>query len=261
MDGLARINIELTSRCNKACWMCGRRQIEKDNLNIEWGDMPFDMLIRIAYQLPIHVVVQLHNNGEPLLYAKLGKAIRLFKHQITALDTNGKLLVRQADEIIDNLDSLSLSVFERDDEAEEQYEIFEKFMKIKGNRKPMIVVRVMGDVDISRYKQYDVIVARRLIHSPMGSFNYLKKSPTVPETGICQDFLHHLAIDRFGDVSMCVRFDPNRLGVFGNINRENLEDVWNGKLRREWLNKHIEGKRKDIPLCSICDYWGVPTGE
>lgn len=263
MDGLARINVELTSRCNKNCWMCGRRQMEKDNPDVEWGDMPFDMLECISNQLPDNIIVQLHNNGEPLLYPRLGDAIRLFDRQITALDTNGKLLTKRADIILYYLDSLSLSVFENDEEAEQQYLIFKEFMYIRSarERSPVIVIRALGDVDVSRYEKFDVIIVRRLLHSPMGSFNYRRKRPTVPEIGICQDFLHHLAIDRHGDVSMCVRFDPNRLGVLGNIKKDKLEDIWNGKLRRAWFEKHLEGKRDEIPLCSICHYWGIPTGE
>ena len=29
LNGLGNINIELTSRCDKSCWMCGRRKVEK----------------------------------------------------------------------------------------------------------------------------------------------------------------------------------------------------------------------------------------
>ena len=28
----------------------------------------------------------------------------------------------------------------------------------------------------------------------------------------------------------------------------------------DWLQKHIRGQRHLIPLCSQCEYWGVPTG-
>ena len=85
-------------------------------------------------------------------------------------------------------------------------------------------------------------------------------NPTIPEIGICLDFLNHLAISKDGDVSICVRFDPKHLGVLGNIKECSLEDLWNSPLRLKWKKAHMEGRRKDIPLCSYCQFWGVPTG-
>ena len=103
------------------------------------------------------------------------------------------------------------------------------------------------------------LLIRRVLHSPMGSFNY-KKNPTIPEIGICLDFLNHMAINREGKVSICVRFDPKGLGVIGDANKEKLEDIWSSPKRMEWLALHKKGERGGIPLCSYCEFWGVPTG-
>jgi len=76
MHGLSGINIELTSRCNKSCHMCGRRKEEAQYPDIanNRGDMPFEMLERIESQIPPGVFIQLHNNGEPLLYPQFAGA-------------------------------------------------------------------------------------------------------------------------------------------------------------------------------------------
>lgn len=263
LHGLTTVNVELTSRCNKKCWMCGRRKIEKDypELTLNYGDMDFELVKNIAKQLPPNIVVQLHNNGEPLLYPRFGEAVKLFKRQIRNIDTNGKLLVKKSDEIIDNLDTLAISVIENDDESDEQYEIINEFLKIKGDRKPFTLLRINGNVNLERYKKLNLPIATRILHAPMGSFNYAKRSPTIPEIGICLDFLNHLSINKDGDVSICVRFDPKRLGVIGNVNKKPLEKIWNSPLRLKWLQYHKEGKRKKIPLCSYCHFWGVPTSN
>lgn len=41
LNGLGTINIELTSRCNKNCWMCGRRKVDREypELALNYGDM------------------------------------------------------------------------------------------------------------------------------------------------------------------------------------------------------------------------------
>ncbi|NQT66888.1 MAG: SPASM domain-containing protein [Actinobacteria bacterium] len=260
--GLININIELTNRCNKNCWMCGRRKIDREypELALKYGDMDFELVKKISEQVPPGIVVQLHNNGEPLLYPYFGKALDLFKKNITNIVTNGKLLVQKADEIIDKLDTLSISVFENDEESKEQYRIIEKFLKIKGSKKPFTSLRLIGEVDDKKYKELNILIIRRVLHSPLGSFNYKKLKPTIPEIGICLDFLNHLAINKNGDVSICVRLDPKKLGVIGNINDRALLEIWNDKKRLEWKNYHILGQRNKVPLCSFCHYWGVPTG-
>ena len=260
--GLSAVNVELTNRCNKKCWMCGRRKVERDypELTLKYGDMDFSLVEKIAGQLPPNIVVQLHNNGEPLLYPRLGEAISLFNDQITSFDTNGKLLLEKAHEIIGNVDTIAISVIESDPEADEQYEIIKEFLRMKGDASPHVVLRLNGNVDSYRFDQFNVTVARRVLHAPMGSFGYRKKQPTVPEIGICLDFLHHMAINKDGEVSICVRFDPERVGVTGNANKQPLAEIWCGEKRMSWLKYHKQGKRENIPLCSHCEFWGVATG-
>ena len=260
-NGLTTVNVELSSRCNKNCWMCGRRKIEREHpeIAIKYRDMEFELVKSIAKQLPEGIVVQLHDNGESLLYPRFGDAAKLFNKQIKCLDTNGKLIVEKADEIIDNLDTLTISTFEGDEEAEEQYDLIKKFLRIKGNKKPNVIIRCLGNRALDRYKELGCIIATRILHSPMGSFKY-RKNPTVPEIGICLDLLSHMDIKRDGKVSICVRFDPHGLGVIGNCTMTPLVDIWNSPKRREWLKYHIEGKRDRVPLCSSCEFWGVPTG-
>lgn len=282
LNGLSVVNIELTSRCNKNCWMCGRRKLEKKYPNlVNWGDMELKLAHNISSVLPEGIIVQFHSNGEPLLYNHLQEVLKKYNKQIRCLDTNGKLLIEKANEIINNLDTLTISVIENDPEGDDQYKIVKKFLKIKGNRKPFMVYRLLGDVGklesnngsldefdftnkeykrmIRWYKLPGLIVTRTL-HNPMGSFGY-KKEVTIPEHGICLDLLSHLVIDRFGDVSFCVRFDPNKFAVLGNLNKTSLESMWNSNKRKELIKEHILGNRKTNPLCAQCGYWGCPTGS
>lgn len=261
--GLSCINVELTSRCNKDCWMCGRRKVDKDypDLVLDYGDMDFGLVSKIAAQIPENVVVQFHRDGEALLYPCFGEAVKLFKNQVKNIVTNGKLIVKKADEIIDNLDTMSISIFENDTEADQQLELIKEFLKIKGKRKPYTTLRLIGNVDAGKYEKFNALIIKRAIHAQMGSFNYRKRNPTIPEIGICWDFLYHPCISRKGEVSICVRFDPKGVGVIGDINKESLEEIWNSKKRMEWLELHKQGRRDKIPLCSYCHYWGIPTSS
>lgn len=261
--GLANVNVELTSRCNKDCWMCGRRERDKLYKDMAYGDMDFALVEKIASELPPGIVIQLHNNGEPLLYPKFKEVVTLFKKRnfITNIVTNGELLVEKSQEIIGILDTLSISVFENDRRADMQLKIIKEFIKLKGENSPFTTLRFVGRVDEAKYADIRILKIKRLLHSPKGSFDYKRKDPTIPEIGICLDFLNHLAIDRNGDVSVCVRFDPNRELVLGNVRNESLLDLWNCRKRQNMLALHVAGQRNKIPFCSKCHFWGVPTGE
>jgi len=155
---------------------------------------------------------------------------------------------------------MSISIFEGDEEGAEQFELIKEFLKIKGDKKPYTTLRLIGNVDSKKYEPLGQLIIRRVLHAKMGSFNYKKKNPTIPEIGVCWDFLHHLSINREGKASICVRFDPKGLGVIGDAHKESLEEIWNSPKRMEWLKYHKKGRRDKIPLCSYCHFWGVPTG-
>jgi len=238
------LNLELSSKCNKSCWMCG--------WNGDGGDMEFSLIEKIASQLPAGIVVQFHNRGESLLHPRFGEAVALFDRQIKCVNTNAKLIVKKADEIIGNLDTITFSIFEGDTEWEEQDHLIKEFLFLKGDRKPNVIYRVMGNVD----RKYDGLVARRAIHDAAASKNYTRPV-VIPEIGVCLDLLSHMAINRKGDVSICVRQDPEGLGVIGDANREDLNDIWECKARMDLIQQHLKGRREG--LCSTCGYWGVPV--
>ena len=126
-----------------------------------------------------------------------------------------------------------------------------------------MIYRLLGDVkDRERWEKLPGVVANRILHHPLGSYKYQKKNPTIPEIGICLDLLNHLVIDRHGYVYPCVRFDPNRDGMIGDVNKQSLESIWNGEARKRLIEYHIRNNRKNCPslICKKCEYWGVPTG-
>ncbi len=266
-DGLTTVNVELTNRCNKACWMCGRRKIERSfpELALKYADMDFSLVKRIAKQLPSGIVVQFHSNGEGMLYPQFGKAVRLFFRQIKCITTNGLLLLEKADEVVDSLDTVAVSIIQDEipEIKERQFKIIKKFLEIKGDKKPFLIYRLLGDVSDERYKNLPGIIARRILHAPMGSFHYQsgqeKRNPTIPEIGICLDLLNHMCIGQNGEVSICVRFDPKRVGIIGDANKQLLTEIWNSKKRQDWIEYHKKGQRDKVPLCNTCQFWGVPT--
>jgi hypothetical protein len=263
LTGLSKINVEFSSVCKKKCWMCGRR--ERDlKYNTEYGHMEWSTIEKIANQVPSGLIIATHNNGESMESPYYGDAVKLFKSKgcFVYTVTNGQRVLEKSNEIIGNLDSLSFSIFENDDEQEQQYEIIEEFLKLKGHLSPMVTFRLIGAVDETPYnyligKYGQGLIVRRALHLPSGSMNYTKPV-TIPEHGWCLDLMTTLAIDRFGDISCCVRFDPDGELVLGNIGWTSLEGVWNGQSRKEIVQKHIDGNRSELDYCGKkCHYYGV----
>ena len=263
MTGMTSINIEISSICNKSCHICGRRQREKLYGDQNYGFMDMELLTMISYQIPPGTVVQLHNNGEGLCFPEFGKAVSLFKHCITNIVSNGKLIVDKADEIINNLDILTISIIEEDDSNERYYQMLQigTFLKLKGLMKPHVILRFVGNVDQEPYRKFGLLHVNRVLHLPKGSVGYTKP-PVIPEHGICNDLLSKPCIDRFGHLSLCVRYDPDGELRLGNLRYQTLEELWNGERRRYYLKMFAEGKRDQLPFCSDkCSFWGIARGN
>jgi len=275
MHGLSGINIELTSRCQKACHCCGRRKLEREHPELaKYGDMPIEMVKRIADQIPPGVFIQLHRDGEPLLYPRFDEALKLFSGHYIGLNTNGKLLMEKAEAIRTYLSTITISIIPDDPEEDEQLDIAQRFLEFE--HRPLVIFRMLGQIDHTRKELIDswtrlypkVMLCHRILHSPDGSFDYEKRT-TKPEAGLCLEMLHKLAIDRFGNVYPCVRFDPLKKNLLGNVddapwgldgNNNSLLHAWLGKKRKQWIQHHIDGRRDLVPLCKDCDFWGCPRG-
>ena len=263
--GLTGVNIEASSVCNKKCFCCGRRKVDKDMPNmIQYGFMELDLLKSIANQLPeSKLLCQFHRDGEFLLYPRVGECLELFKRHIRCVNTNGILLLEKFDEIVDKLDTLTVSMIPLDETWEEQYEILLKFLEKKGNRLPNVIIRMTGKIDDKRRELYEktkCMLVDRILHDPMGSWKY-DFPTTKPETGICQEMISKLSIDRYGNCSPCVRFDFKHEFVIGNLNDMSLLEIWNSPKRQEWLNLHVQCRREEIPFCGRCEFFGIPRGE
>jgi radical SAM protein with 4Fe4S-binding SPASM domain len=271
MNGISTINIELTSRCNKQCHMCGRRQLEKENP--KWkesqGDMDWRTFRNILPHLEPGMIVQLHWNGEPTLYHNIQDASIALKKIgcIVSMNTNALMLGDHWREFV-HFDSIACSVIEGDSSENyiRQMKQITLFLLHTQNieKPPLIIIRSLGNVPpgfMSMVFNYTprVMWATRVLHAPEMSREY-RKRPIMPEIGVCLDLLSHLAIDRYGDVYPCVRFNPEKVNCLGNVIETKLCDIANNSLRKGLIHLHLSGRRKEALLCRDCHYWGCPTG-
>jgi hypothetical protein len=88
-----KVGLELTSKCNLRCGMCPLPVLRRP-----YEDMSWELVEKAASE--IHglglKLKWLHEMGEPLLYSRIGDAIRLFPE--ASLSTNGLLLTEEVGE-------------------------------------------------------------------------------------------------------------------------------------------------------------------
>jgi radical SAM protein with 4Fe4S-binding SPASM domain len=249
----SELNLELTSKCNKHCEICLRWRDGKEK-----GDIPLALLEIIEKQLEDNIIIHFHNNGEPLVYPYLKDAFDIFSRQIKHFDTNGILLLEKAEDI-QKVNIISVSIIQDDPLGYEQLDILRKYLSIKPDNQK-VIARCVGEINGKRQviiKHMHIPVVKRVIHNKTGRINYTKET-IKPEDFICRDFLNHPAIDYLGNFYMCVKYDPKGEGILGNLYDATIKDLWYGKKRMEFLEKHVQD-RNDVDFCSNCEYYGYPN--
>lgn len=258
LSGLSQINIELSAKCFKKtlCAFCFHQQ----SPHLTFGDMNFELLKAIRSELePGSLTIQFHRDGDPLSYTQLGNALDLFAGGgfIRSIVTHGETLHERADELIDRCESVTVSMFQSDPDADIQFESVSKFLELKGTRAPRVLIKTVGSCNVARY--HGLPILSRRLHTEQND-RYVKAIPMLPEAGICTDFLSKPAIAWNGRVYQCVRFDDQEHGYLGSLYEHSLSDIWNSDLRKQWLAAHVAGKREEAnPRCASCTYYGIPV--
>lgn len=263
LSGLAQLNIELSSRCDKThlCPMCGHQD---QAINpITYGEIDYGLLAAIRAELEPGPIISFHRDGEPTAYGQLREALDLFRDFTVSVVTHGLTLGRRADDLIGRCTTLTVSVFRGDQDGADQLAALRDFLRAKGARRPSVQVKLVGDMspdELAPYEALGVRIIRRLIHVPIANSKYAKRAPTVPEAGICLDALHRPSVDCTGRVFLCNRLDPAHHTQIGHLYENTLAEIWNGPTRMKMLDAHKEGRR-DLAneLCKTCTFWGVAS--
>jgi len=71
----------------------------------------------------------------------------------------------------------------------------------------------------------------------------------------CEWIFNKIYINYKGDLLLCCS-DYEFEVVMGNINEQNLDEIFNCDLYREYRQTHIAGESKTMPLCNKCNRLG-----
>lgn len=288
-SSLNEIYIEFSSACNLRCGFCSldhlkpKTYIEEETLRKFLEDFISDKRFRSVKSL------QLHNAGETLLHPKkivLLEMIKEYKDKAISqgipfpevhILTNGMLLKERVSKAILDIgiiDVLRMSLDGGTPEAFEEmrerakWPIFYKNVKdfIKYNNDNNCGVKVStisiipADKDFTLgwmhpefseiLKAVDSFELRRL-HNWAGEIEGLEIKNKPYKIG-CNMAMDQMVLLPNGDVTVCCS-DLNSKGVVGNLLKDDLYSIYDGKRRRAYLDLLLKGEKHKLALCKDCE--------
>lgn len=281
------LDIESTSICNLDCPMCPYPE-----MRIKKGNMSLDLFRNIIDQCDGKVFdVLLHMYGEPLVNKEIFNMISYAKEKgvrITSMSTNLTLLTKdKSRQLIDaGLDKITLSFDGTDKQTFEEVRLganYEKclenllgFLDVKQqmkSRTPFTVLQIIQmqqtepglkefverfqnqpAIDLLKVKSFDTW-AGQVEHrtDPMKPSTYHRGNVN-DERKPCPLLWYYMSIRWDGRVVPCCR-DYDNHEILGDITKETLMQIWNGKRFQALRKDHLDGEYDNSVLCSKCVEW------
>jgi len=268
--------IEPTSACNLRCVFC--YQVDEDFTENYMGSMDFKLFKKIiddAFEIGVKAIT-LTGRGEPTLNPKIGEMLEYCSGKFFDLKMNTNA-TRLNEKLIHQILKSGVTdlVFSVDSYEKEEYEsirirgIFEnvlnnikKFKEIKDNFYPnskcatrISGVKINASLDSEIFKKYwekyvDHVVLVELqerwdtYNNPIenagkGPCNYLWGEMNIWFDGLCNP----CDVDYKSELSV------------GNIQQQNIKEIWDGEKYKNLRNLHKSGKRNTCHPCDRCSSW------
>lgn len=283
------INVDPSDKCNFQCKFCptGDRALMARTKGRNVGVMDFKLFTKIVddiceFDKPIKVL-RLYKDGEPLLNRNFAKMVSYAKHKKCCdrvdTTTNASLLTHERSlEIIEaGLDRINISI---EGINAEQYKEFSKykidFDQLVSNIKFFydhrknceMIVKINGDTlsqaDKDKfYKIFGDIADGVYIESIMSCWPEFELNGVevnnkvgiykqeIKEVLVCPYVFYSFSINSDGLASACY-LDWSRKLIIGDVRKESVKQIWDGKKLRELQAMFLRKDRKSHPICKDC---------
>jgi len=228
-------------------------------------------------------VLRLYKDGEPLLNPRFADMVRYAKQGGCALQidttTNGSLLnpKKNLELISAGLDRINISVngvsmetYERFTDYHIDFELFiDNIRHLYENKGDCVIcIKTVGDIlsndDKEQFFETFGDIADRIFIEHVAPCwpNFEISAVSVnQEVGIygqevgrvevCPYIFYSLSVNSDGTVSLCF-LDWSRELIVGDLRRETLKEVWNGKALGEHRRRHLMKRRGENRMCGHC---------
>ena len=274
-------NIELTNACGMKCIMCPRQYMQR-----KIGFIDLRLFEKIVKQMKFNSKIVLHHFGDPLLHPKLEEILRICKKYgvQSSLSTNPTSLTKEKIEQILNggLDHLHISLdgatketYEKIRRGRADYDVaikninnFLEEKKKHGLKKPFTVIAI-----IRMKETKDEIEKFKKQWSGKEGINRVDAKEFITWDGSMKDITNlgdeyshkfkrkyyypcfwpwgKLTVTWDGKVVPCC-FDYDAKVILGDLNKQTLEEIWNGKAMQNFRKQQIDNSFPEGHLCKNC---------
>jgi radical SAM protein with 4Fe4S-binding SPASM domain len=252
----SQIELSVTGLCNRTCEFCPRADPEiYPNAN---EHMPPELHLKIVTELGRYRYAGLigySGFSEPLLHKQLDRLLQqgraaapLARQEVY---TNGdQLTAARIRRLFDaGLTSLHISMYD----GPEQQPKFRTMGEEAGCTPEQVILR---ERYLPREEHYGLTLSNR---AGMISFTKTGVIPLAePLKQQCFYPFYMMMVDHKGDVMICSHDWGKRL-VAGNLERQSVAEVWNGKVMHFVRGRLADGDRRMQP-CRVCDVGGTYVG-
>ena len=250
------IEISESGTCNRKCSFCPRSAPGFEDIK---KFITSELVLKVANELSnlnYKGVIRFSGFVEPMLDKKIYDHVRVFKEKCPAsrieMVTNGDPLnLKRLIKLFENgLDKILISVYD----GEEEYNQFVKMVNEAKLNSDQYIVRKRY---FSEKESFGIALSNRA--GLMEDTEYKIPKLTEPLKKACYIPSYTLFFDYLGDVLMCPH-DWGKKIILGNLNSENLIDIW-FKKKSISIRKMLNNANRNFSPCNVCDVAGTLIGE
>lgn len=254
------IEFNITGSCNRDCSFC---PVSNPNVYTKTNDglelNLFEKIVKDLKEINYEGKILFSAFSEPLLHKKVEVLIAIAKKYLPNIRleivSNGDLLTtKKLKKLFDSgLDTINISMYD----GAHQIEYFTNMRKEVGICETGVVLR-------RRYFEngnYGITISNRvgLIDSNEFRDNAEESINELPLKQPCYYPFYMILVDYNGDVLLCPH-DWNKTLKFGNLKKEKLFDIWQGKALNG-IRKRLTHCDRNFGACKDCDVLGTVIGR
>jgi len=272
------INIETTSWCNMNCSFCPSIYLNREKRNMT--NELFIKIIKELKDMQYNGEIRLHQSNEPLTDKYIISKVRFVKSMIpkatVGMHSNTLLMTYETLEKLykSGLNFLAAEAYISENQFNKLYIMF-KTLEDKYKDVILHIQDKDGKYSFSKIKQtkykpkgFFITLSRRYKKTSEDSFFDYNKSKITSrigiidshikckKTNICTRPFRSMQVNFNGKVVVCCEeWLYNDESIVGDLNKNSIVEIWNGKPFMEFRNNLQNGIRTKYP-CSECNFHG-----